>query len=78
MGKASNNNMFFESTSTPDKKTFTVEFPMNAIFSIRWSEKEMKKLNKYDRSSLVSDQVKMLAMIAEKVEKSDEQEILVK
>jgi hypothetical protein len=77
MGNASNNNMFFQSSSTPDRKTFTVEFPMDVIFSLRWGEKELKKLNKFDRSEKVSDQLKMLTMICQKVE-NDRKGLLIK
>ncbi len=61
--------MYFESRSTNTKKHFKFSFPYDVLFSLRWDKKEQKLLQKYDKSPLISSQLKMLAMIAEKMEK---------
>ena len=61
--------MYFESESTSTKKKFKISFPYDLLFTIKWDEKkELPKLQKLDKSEKVSDQLKMLAMIAEKAE----------
>jgi hypothetical protein len=63
--------MYFDTKATDNKKIFTIKFPIDALLSMRWDEKQLKKLNKYDKSSKVSDKLLMLAMIAVKLEKNE-------
>jgi hypothetical protein len=60
--------MYFETKSTDTKKIFTIKFPYDVLLTIRWDEKELKKLQKLDSSDKISDQFQMLSMIAKKVE----------
>lgn len=60
--------MYFETHSTDTKKIFTVKFPYDVIFSLRWDEDEQRLLQDYEKSQKVSDKLTMLAMIAKKIE----------
>lgn len=60
--------MYFETRATDTKKIFTIKFPYDVIFSLRWDEDEQKKLQDYEKSERVSDKLSMLAMIAKKIE----------
>ncbi len=68
MSKLDEAGMYFESRSTPTKKHFKFSFPYDVLFSIKWSAKEQKTLQKLDKEQVISAQLKMLAMIAEKME----------
>lgn len=68
MDKVQNNSMYFETTSTTTKKHFKVSFPIDVILTMRWDKEEIEQLTKYDKSELVSDKLKMMAMYAKKLE----------
>lgn len=60
--------MFFKSKSTDTKKIYTISFPYDVIFSLKWPEEDVLLLEQYESSDKVSDRLKQLAMIAEKIE----------
>jgi len=65
----------FSSRATETEKIFEVKFPIDGLLSISWEPKELKKLQKLDKSELASDQLKMLSMLAKKMELGSEEQI---
>lgn len=64
----------FDSKATATEKIFTVRFPIDGLLSINWTTKELKKLRKLDNSDLASEQLKMLSMLASKLELGGEEQ----
>lgn len=60
--------MYFDSKATDTKKIFTIKFPYEVIFSLKWPKEDMDLLNIYENSDLISEKLTMLAMIAHKIE----------
>lgn len=61
--------LYFETTTSSTKKHFKVSFPFDAYLALRWDDKELKKLRKYEESEYICDKLLMLALIAEKIER---------
>jgi hypothetical protein len=74
MDKFHNQGLYFETKTTSTKKIFKVSFPIDALLSLRWNEKELKKLNKLDQSDNVADKLEMMSLIARKLEGTDGKE----
>lgn len=64
----------FETKAVGSEKIFTVTFPIDGLLSIHWEPKELKKLRRLDSSNMASDQLKMLSMLAKKMEVQGEEQ----
>lgn len=64
--------MHFESKTTDSKKKFIVTFPQDALITLFWDEEERELLKEYDESTDIGDKLRMLAMIADKIERRKE------
>lgn len=69
--KLRKDSMYFDTQNGETKKIFTIKFPHELIYSLKWDLGQVEKLKKYEESENISDKLLMLSMIAEKVESNE-------
>lgn len=70
--------IYFDSRANDRHKIFNIKFPIDALLSLNWNDKQIKKLQKLDKSELIQDKLEQLRMIAEKMETPNSQEFVIK